>query len=75
MSGVFSIASHCALQYLPDFTVQLHGGCAHFFGFSGAMDSSTIQRRYREAALPRTKCRISKMKAKIKNKWIIAETT
>src|SRR5580704_14324299 len=30
MSGVFSIASHCALQYLPDCTWHVHGGCAHF---------------------------------------------
>jgi hypothetical protein len=31
MSGVFSIASHCALQYFSDVTLQLHIGCAHFF--------------------------------------------
>src|ERR1700693_750651 len=31
-SGVSSIAAHCALQYLSSApTVQLHGGCAHFF--------------------------------------------
>src|ERR1700740_2381315 len=30
MSGVFSIASHCALQYLPDCTWHVHGGSAHF---------------------------------------------
>jgi len=24
------MASHCALQYLPDFTEQLQDGCAHF---------------------------------------------
>jgi hypothetical protein len=30
MSGVFSIASHWVLQYLPDVTVQEQTGCAHF---------------------------------------------
>jgi hypothetical protein len=31
MSGVSCIASHWALQYLPDFGTQEHEGCAHFF--------------------------------------------
>ena len=30
MSGVFSIASHWVLQYLPDVVVQEQTGCAHF---------------------------------------------
>jgi hypothetical protein len=30
ISGVFSIASHCVLQYLPDVTVHEQTGCAHF---------------------------------------------
>jgi hypothetical protein len=29
MSGVFSIASHCALQYFSD-VLHVHNGCAHF---------------------------------------------
>jgi hypothetical protein len=31
MSGVFSIASHCVLQYFPEVTLQEQMGCAHFF--------------------------------------------
>jgi hypothetical protein len=34
MSGVFSIASHCALQYLPVGVVQEQTGCAHFSVFA-----------------------------------------
>jgi hypothetical protein len=34
MSGVFSTASHAALQYLPSVTVQLHPGCEHFLSFA-----------------------------------------
>ena len=30
MSGVFSMASHCGLQYFPEVTVHEHTGCAHF---------------------------------------------
>jgi hypothetical protein len=30
MSGVFSMASHWALQYLPDVVGQEQIGCAHF---------------------------------------------
>ena len=30
MSGVFSIASHCVLQYFPEVTIQEQTGCAHF---------------------------------------------
>jgi hypothetical protein len=37
MSGVFSMASHCTLQYLPVAAAQEHSGCAHFFAFSLAM--------------------------------------
>ena len=34
MSGVFSIASHWVLQYLPDVVVQEQIGCAHFSAFA-----------------------------------------
>jgi len=34
MSGVFSIASHCALQYLPDDVWHEQMGCAHFTVFA-----------------------------------------
>jgi len=34
MSGVFSIASHCALQYLPAVVPQEQTGCAHFSVFA-----------------------------------------
>ena len=34
MSGVFSIASHWVLQYLPDVVMQEQIGCAHFSGFA-----------------------------------------
>jgi len=34
MSGVFSIASHCALQYLPDDVWHEQIGCAHFTVFA-----------------------------------------
>jgi hypothetical protein len=30
MSGVFSSASHCALQYFPSLIWQEQFGCAHF---------------------------------------------
>jgi hypothetical protein len=30
MSGVFSIASHCVLQYFPTLIWQEQFGCAHF---------------------------------------------
>lgn len=33
MSGVFSMASHWALQYLPDVTMHEQTGCAHFVAF------------------------------------------
>ena len=33
MSGVFSIASHWALQYLPAVVTQEQTGCAHFSPF------------------------------------------
>jgi hypothetical protein len=42
MSGVFSIASHWALQYLPFVTVQEQMGCAHFCPISGVMPSSCL---------------------------------
>jgi len=34
MSGIFSIASHSTLQYLPDVVTQEQTGCAHFLAFS-----------------------------------------
>jgi hypothetical protein len=37
MSGVFSIASHWALQYLPDVVRHEQTGCAHFTVFSGVI--------------------------------------
>jgi hypothetical protein len=37
MSGVFSIASHSALQYLPDVIMQEQTGCAHLCSFSVAI--------------------------------------
>jgi len=30
MSGIFSMASHWVLQYLPEVVVQEQTGCAHF---------------------------------------------
>jgi hypothetical protein len=33
MSGVFSIASHWVLQYLPDVVAHEQTGCAHFSAF------------------------------------------
>jgi hypothetical protein len=33
MSGVFSMASHWVLQYLPDVVMQEQTGCAHFSDF------------------------------------------
>jgi hypothetical protein len=33
MSGVFSIASHSGLQYLPDVAMHEQTGCAHFPAF------------------------------------------
>jgi hypothetical protein len=37
MSGVFSIASHWVLQYLPDVVSQEQIGWAHFWDFSVVM--------------------------------------
>ena len=37
MSGVFSIASHWVLQYLPDVVTHEQTGCAHFSAFVVAM--------------------------------------
>jgi|HubBroStandDraft_5_1064220.scaffolds.fasta_scaffold04798_4 hypothetical protein len=37
MSGVFSMASHWVLQYLPDVVRQEQTGCAHFSAISGAI--------------------------------------
>jgi hypothetical protein len=35
MSGIFSVASHCALQYFScGATWQVQFGCAHFFVFA-----------------------------------------
>jgi hypothetical protein len=45
MSGVFSMASQAALQYLPVVASQLQTGCAHFFAGSGDMYSSCFDRK------------------------------
>ena len=37
MSGVFSIASHWVLQYLPDVVTHEQTGCAHFSAFAVAI--------------------------------------
>ena len=37
MSGVFSIASHWALQYLPDDVIHVQTGCAHFSTFAASI--------------------------------------
>ena len=37
MSGVFSIASHSVLQYLPDVVTHEQTGCAHFSAFAVAI--------------------------------------
>jgi hypothetical protein len=34
MSGVFSMASHWVLQYLPDVVTHEQMGCAHFSPFA-----------------------------------------
>jgi len=39
MSGVFSTASHAALQNLPVVASQEQIGCAHFFAEFAAMSS------------------------------------
>jgi hypothetical protein len=40
MSGVFSMASHAALQYFPVVAWQLQMGCAHFVAGFVVMTSS-----------------------------------
>ena len=47
MSGVFSIASHCVLQYLPEVVMHEQTGCAHFTAFSGAILFSWYESRVR----------------------------
>ena len=42
MSGVFSIASHWVLQYLPDVVTHEQTGCAHFSAFAFAIFFSPI---------------------------------
>jgi len=37
MSGVFAVASHSVLQYLPDVVTHEQTGCAHFSVFVGAI--------------------------------------
>jgi hypothetical protein len=39
MSGIFSIASHWVLQYLPDVVTHEQTGCAHFSDFAVANSS------------------------------------
>jgi hypothetical protein len=43
MSGIFSIVSHCTLQYFPVFAAHEQFGCAHFFTFSVAIRLSFTQ--------------------------------
>jgi hypothetical protein len=43
MSGIFSIDSHCTLQYFPAIAVHEQFGCAHFFVFSIAISLSLDQ--------------------------------
>jgi hypothetical protein len=45
MSGVFSIASHCVLQYFPDVVMHEQIGCAHFSLFVVAMSFLLVSRR------------------------------
>jgi hypothetical protein len=42
MSGVFSMASQAALQYLPVVASQVQIGCAHFAAGFGVMNSSGL---------------------------------
>jgi hypothetical protein len=42
MSGVFSIASHCVLQYLPEVVMQEQTGCAHFLAVSLVISISPV---------------------------------
>jgi len=37
MSGVFSIASHWTLEYLPEVVTHEQIGCAHFLAFAVAI--------------------------------------
>jgi hypothetical protein len=37
ISGVFAVASHSVLQYLPDVVTHEQTGCAHFSVFVGAI--------------------------------------
>jgi hypothetical protein len=48
-SGVFSIASHCGLQYFPELTVQEQMGCAHLLSFPIAI--GFLQRRLMRRSL------------------------
>ena len=43
MSGVFSIASHAALQYLPIVASQVQIGCAHFLAGFGVISVLSLQ--------------------------------
>jgi hypothetical protein len=54
MSGVFSIASHRVLQYLPDVVTHEQTGCAHFSAFVVAISfllASDRQRVIQEGIL------------------------
>jgi hypothetical protein len=46
MSGVFSIASHSALQYVPDVVLHEQTGCAHFPDSFGVIHSSILIRSF-----------------------------
>jgi hypothetical protein len=43
MSGVFSIAAHSVLQYLPDVVMHEQTGCAHFSAFVVAIVSPILE--------------------------------
>src|SRR5580704_19772658 len=43
MSGIFSMVSHCTLQYFPAPASQEQFGCAHFFTLSVAIRLSFAQ--------------------------------
>ena len=45
MSGVFSMAAHSVLQYLPDVARHEQAGCAHFSVFIGVIWSLPVSKQ------------------------------
>jgi hypothetical protein len=43
MSGVFSMAAHSVLQYLPEVVRQEQTGCAHFSAFVSAINDPRLE--------------------------------